>query len=417
MPLPRPPVVQTPSFKVDGTHGQGIQNGPVDAFRMPSRDGLKGRNAKLFDRLAPSVSGTDAFGVPTGKENIGAPKADTTQQSAGPDAFGMSPIGGSAKGGASTLNGKLYDRLAPASSGGSAVTSGKSENAGAKEGAASLDAFGVPKSGKSAASRLDQPVPKFTDSFTGDVETSTPVLTGVQTASPVAIRPIFETRFPSVEELEGTLISPISPEKPPLQAKASMMGNLTGDLAGTHLSAVRGGMPTARSTQVTGTAFKPLPDLMTGDGFQELSVQKAESSDEEEPESATANYPKQSALASRRAAFERAPSPTRRTSMLAVQPQKTSGNEPAPAPAAIETHVKPARIKPPIAPKPKPTERPEIKPKPHGAMPIVHGYSRSSSGRAFPISSSPAQIALPETPGSPEKRESVNSLIAKWNGK
>lgn len=513
-PLPKPPQVQAPLIqtpvkeamstgipKMDGTgHGAAptVSAKPTgkDAFGVPSVS--TGRSG-AFSASSGNVAGR-GFGVPsvtTGKSDafgmlaMGTGKESSRQQKTGTDkdAFGMPNMGkepsldafGAPK---QATNAKLFDRLAPA-----------------------------------------RPTPSFTDSFTGKTsEGESTILTGVprttspapQSASPQK-EATFETRFPSIEMLDAderkqstNLISPVQStdiSKPPLLAKASMMGHLTGDLASTHLSAVRADkMPTARSTQVTGTAFKSTAteapkevDLMTGDGYQELSaaseeqqelVQEEESSDEEAPESATATYPQQrpSGLAERRAAFEKEPevrppretSPTKRTSMLAARferpetrarpvsmysPKTEEPTFAVSAPAAVETtpipaqpemaatgtdktpkaEPKGARLKPAIAPKPKPSMttspvnasssgkpaitaekvRPEIKPKPsrHGDMPTIHGYSKSSSGRSFPISR-PAEIVndRPKSPekkvdlgGSPDKRQSVNSLIARWN--
>jgi AP2-associated kinase len=485
-------------------NGGGKAATKVDAFGMPTvaqtdKAAIRKGNASAATGNASKV---DAFGMPvstkTGNIATGNGDASATTGEAGKvDALGM-PVG--------AKNGKV----ATGNGGASATTGGAGKvDASGMPKAPSLDAFGAPKGANAKLfDRLApaRPTPSFTDSFTGRIpsEATTPILTGIRTASPQPQsaspqKATFETRFPSIEMLDaGNLISPIrSPtEKPPLQAKASMMGNLTGDLAGTHLSVLRADkMPTARSTQVTGTAFKDVKepeqevDLMTGDGYQELedtakeapetneAPETKDSSDEEEPESANAYYPKRSStLAARRAAFEMpanvetSPIKRRPVSMYARTEEPLSAvSAPAvvehaaatTAPAAvqktpIETPTE-AKVKPAVKPKPvikteptldkvptldndkattldkvptldKPQRvRPEIKPKPskHGDMPTIHGYSRSSSGRSFPISrpvGSPEKRPVspekkPIEMGSPDKRQSVNSLIAKWGGK
>ena len=115
--------------------------------------------------------------------------------------------------------------------------------------------------------------------------------------------------------------------------------------------------------------------------------------------------------------------------------RKTTGDGPA-----KPTGPPPAQQPPssPVKSAPKPAEKPTniTQAKRHGPGPTAEGYSKSSSGRSFPITKpkpsalvSPT-LPIPEKPveeptdrpagktsrsGSPEKQQSVNSLIARWN--
>mgnify|MGYP006876476516 CR=1 FL=1 len=80
------------------------------------------------------------------------------------------------------------------------------------------------------------------------------------------------------------------------------------------------------------------------------------------------------------------------------------------------------------APPPKPAKPDVMRPTAvrHGEAPQATAWSRASSGRAFPTSQRPAEFARPSSPedrtngsssrsSSPDKQQSVNSLIQRWN--
>ena len=137
---------------------------------------------------------------------------------------------------------------------------------------------------------------------------------------------------------------------------------------------------------------------------------------------------------------------SKETSVSQDKTEKRSTFPTKPSPATKRSSISvPQRVPNPVL-----TAKPALLSKPsakHGDMPMVAGYSKSSSGRSFPISKPTPSNSIPATAapfkkkaencseegnlvkekldstlsvdrsgsGSPEKTQSVNSLIARWN--
>lgn len=260
-PMPRQPIVGFNPGMARG-HGNASAAGPGQP-KAPAMQ-VTGEQPKPQPKPQGSL---DAFGMPSSRSNTKSPVPGFQ------DAFGAS-TSSSGPGAAD-----MADAVAGASGGFD-------------------DSFGASNKNRGSPALSQKPAPPtIVPNFPTTFESTTSPITSPQAPHPGGEDDelSFEARFPSIETLSmmdnfsagssqaqpDKLISPVvsppavtgsSTQSPPIkgrpvvQARASIMGNLTGDTSALHLpSHVKVGQaPQPRSTQVTGTAFKGISNGAPG---------------------------------------------------------------------------------------------------------------------------------------------------------
>lgn len=231
--LPQPPRIVQPT--------QSAPEETVAAKIQVTGEGAKDTPAPQAAKPSPSPSGSiDAFGAPS------KPSVKNDVGGFGESFSGRKPFIPTSKFGEQLQ--KEY--------------SGFGDSFGAKKASASSSTSTRPSqlSPSSVPDGSSVSGPKITDSPPAMQPSQKPPPTRAEPDGEVS----FETRFPSLEELDADHPTDEAPPsmRPSIRSQPSLIGNLTGgDLASPKVPVVRqDGMPQPRSTHVTGTAFKHSPE-------------------------------------------------------------------------------------------------------------------------------------------------------------